>query len=562
VKIAAGAAVAVAIGAGGYYWYLTSAPKPSPSPTPTPTPKPTATPTVGPTPTPTPTPEKKVLTIAFGDDIDEFDPTIECSEMSEAMFMAMYDRIIDPGTINGPQPYFKLGSYENFVPLIAESWSWSEDKSKVIFKIRRGIKCHDGSELTAEDLKLALQRNIKVEVGDAEFILGTCCGIDPDKIEAPDDYTLVVPVNPPGNPMVFPALTLRASVVYKGREAMKHATSDDPAATEWMHRHYEGLGIGPFKFTGREEGVQAVFEAFPDYFRGKPKIDKLVFRVIPEASERILLVSKGVADIAWEVSPKDARLVKDDPNVNLVVAPSTRFTFIAFNEHIEPFDNVKVRQALSYAFPYEEVLEQVWYGMAERALSPFPKGIPSYKPVVEYKHDLDMAKKLLDEAGFPDGFKTQLYYRVGIDYQKDTVVWFQSECKKIGVEIELIGEPEASIKEKWIAGTLPMFIRDVSPWIPDPGYLVGFFYKSDGSFNQRSIFYSNEEVDRLHEENMYEPDIKKRNAAYGRIQEIIAADAPEIWCYLNSWIMPMHKRVKGYVYYADEQLRPFELDVE
>jgi peptide/nickel transport system substrate-binding protein len=557
---AAGGVVAVAV-VGGAAYYL-SQPTPTPTPTATPTPTPTATPTPTPTATPTPTPTAKAVTIAFGDDIDEFDPTIECSEMAEAMFLAMYDRLIDPAVIGGPKPYFNLGTYEKFVPLVAESWNWSEDKSKVIFNIRKGIKCHDGSELTAEDLKYALQRNIKVEVGDASFILGTMCGVDPDKIEAPDDYKLIVPVNPPGNPLIFPALTLRACVVYKGREAMKHATPDDPAATKWMHTNYEGLGMGPFKLAKREEGVQAIFEAFPDYFRGKPKIDKLIFKMIPEASQRVMLVTKGVVDIAWEVSPKDARLAIDDPNVNLVVAPSTRFTYIAFNERIKPFDNVKVRQALSYAFPYDEVIKQVWYGLAERCLSPIPKAVPSYKPVIKYEYNLDMAKKLLEEAGLPDGFTTQLYYRLGIDYQKDTAIWFQSECKKIGVEIELIGEPEASIKEKWIAGTLPVFIRDVAPWIPDPGYLVAFQYTTKGSFNQRSIFYSNEEVDKLHEENMYEPDMQKRNAAYGRIQEIIAEEAPMIWCYLNSWIMPMHKRLKGYVYYADEQLRSFDLDIE
>lgn len=231
------------------------------------------------------------------------------------------------------------------------------------------------------------------------------------------------------------------------------------------------------------------------------------------------------------------------------------------NNNVKPFDNVKVRQAINYAIPYDELLSGVMYGQAKQMKSSVASNTPGFTDAgFVYEHNLDKAKELLAEAGYADGFAFDFTLGSGFDDWEDDAVLIQAELAKIGVTMNINKLARAQFLEQQKTNNLTSYISKWTSFVNDPGYHLGFLLYGKGSSNY--INYSNAEVDKLWEEANVETDAAKRTALYEQAQEIITTEAPWAYLYEYNRIVGMSNKISGYAFYPDEVIRFYPLSFE
>jgi len=297
------------------------------------------------------------------------------------------------------------------VPSLAEKWDVSADGLKYTFHLRQGVKFHNGRVMTADDVKYSFDRLSDPKVATTyatSLILGSVAGYADASagkaqgvsgVKVVDPQTVEINLTAP-NSALLPALTLiPASVIPK--EAVEDTSkkfTENP------------VGTGPFKVTEWKRQEQVTLAANPDYWGGKPKIDKVIQRVITEKSSQMVEFAAGNLDFVI-VPPSDVARIKGDASLKDRVQDQSILSifWLPINLNQPPLDNVKVRQALNYAVDREALVKSVLQGQAVVANGPIPPGLsaydPNYKP---YTYDIDKAKQLLTEAGFPNGVDIEI----------------------------------------------------------------------------------------------------------------------------------------------------------
>jgi oligopeptide transport system substrate-binding protein len=296
------------------------------------------------------------------------------------------------------------------VPALAEKWELSADGLKYTFHLRKGVKFHNGREFTADDVKFTFNRLIDAKVATTyarSIVIGSIAGFaDADAgkatelsgIKVVDPQTVEITLSAP-NSAFLPILTMTQAVIVP-----KEATTDAKKFAE------SPLGTGPFKFVEWKRQEQITLVANPDYWRGKPQIDRAILRVIPEKSAAMVEFTAGNLDMV-SVPPPDIARVRADASLKDrlqdIGVLSSWWMFLNLNQ--APLDNVKVRQALNYAVDRDSIVKSVLQGQGVPSNGPIPIGLSPYDPNYKfYSFDLDKAKQLLTEAGFPNGIDLEI----------------------------------------------------------------------------------------------------------------------------------------------------------
>src|SRR6185437_7040533 len=215
-----------------------------------------------------------------------------------------------------------------------------------------------------------------------------------------------------------------------------NSSASDPWAKDWIGKN--GGGFGPYYVDVWEPGQQVVFRAHEGYWRGAPKIKRVIVRAVPNSANRLALIQTGAIDVAQWLLPIELARLSKVPNVKLSNFRSNFQVIYSLNTQKEPFGNPKVREAFKYAYPYEAALNTIFMGLAEPCKSIVPSVFPdSNETFYPYTTDLDKAKQLLVEAGFPNGFKTSLTYNTEITWDEQLAILTQTNLRKIGVEATL-----------------------------------------------------------------------------------------------------------------------------
>ena len=275
-------------------------------------------------------------------------------------------------------------------PLIAESWEQTSDTC-YRFKIRQGIKFHDGSELTAADVKFSLERAMNSAAVSyvADFI---------DTVDIVDDYTVDVNLDAPYAPALrnlsvpFTAIVPKALV-----EADEEAFKLNP------------VGCGPYKMVEWKQGDSVKLEAFDDYFGGTPATKNLVMKVIPEAAQRTIALETGEIDLAYDILPNDISKIEENPDLALYDAPSLTCYYVSMNMNKEPFNNEKVREAINLAIDRELLVETIACGAGQPADAIIAPAVFGYFSPGTYEYNPEKARELLAEAGYENGFSTSIW---------------------------------------------------------------------------------------------------------------------------------------------------------
>lgn len=486
---------------------------------------------------------------------NSLDPmTPAANEMSQMVAWQIYDRLITHDIKMKPDG---TGVYDatSFRPELATSWDVLDGGKTLVFHLREDATFHDGSPVTAEDVKWSFDRAIAAG-GFPAIQMAAGSLTDPAQFSVVDPHTFKITLDAP-NKLTMPDLAVPVPDIMNKKLALAHATADDPWALNWTRDH--DAGGGPFKIASWKSGDQIVFERFDAWKSGPlPALKKVAYREIASAGTRRALLEKGDVDVSVGLPPKDYAELAEAGKVQVIGTLMQNEMFhVDLNTTMKPFSDKKVRQAVAYALPYEAIMAQALYHRAEPMwgadpAAPYPPKWPVASP---YKTDLDKAAALLKEAGYEGGFKTDLYIDMSqTTIQEPMALLIQEQLKKIGITVEIHKIPGSDWFAKMGAKDMPMDINYFYGWLDYPEYF--YFWTYDGKNN--SVFntpnYQNPDLDALTEAARFETDPAKYAAIISKMNAIAMEDVPRIpVAHLFSDIA-LQKNVKGYVYWFHTNL--------
>lgn len=322
---------------------------------------------------------KDTLVWAQGADVTSLDPHQGKETPAVEVTCQIFDTllVVDPET-------------NELVPQIAESWDQT-DELTYVFKIREGIKFHDGSELTPADVKFSLERAINSAAVSyiVDFI---------DTVTDNGDGTVTIKTKNPYAPALRNLAIPFAAIVPQ-------------AVVEADEEHFilNPVGSGPYKFVEWKQGDHVTMEAFDDYYAGKAETQNLIMRVIPETSQRSIALETGEIDLAYDLAVNDVPKVEENPDLTAYVVPSLTCWYISMNMNKAPFDNPKVREAINMAIDRQLIIDTLNNGVGEPADAIIAPGVFGYYSTGVTEYNPEKAKELMAEAGYADGFTTSLW---------------------------------------------------------------------------------------------------------------------------------------------------------
>lgn len=481
------------------------------------------------------------------------------SENVEVAFAARYETPIttwDPSIVYDTGNQIMLNFYElllkydantdTFIPVLATEYSKSDDGLVWTFKLREGVKFHDGTDFNAEAVKFSIDRTVAGQLGSA-YIWAPL-----KEIVVVDDYTVEFHLN---SPVALEFIVSAANAAYiMSPTAVKAAGDTYEEQTDWFSTGVE-CGTGPYMLQSQVPGDEVIATKFEEYWGGweGEHFDKVVFKLIPEDASRRQLLESGEADVVTSLMVEDIEALKNNPDVQIVVSEGISSMIAYLNTEKEPLNNVKVRQAIAYAFPYQEVADFVKKGYASVATGIIPKNMWGSMDESPYTLDLDRAKELLAEAGYPDGGFTLTYtYGAGREDRKKTAELFKGELAKIGVTLDIQAMPWDS---QWAMAhnTDPNQRQDIFStkyWsdVINPYDQYYTLVRSEDTINWNMAYYKNPVVDQLIDEAAMAA-AKDREASlsiFKQIGEIVAEDCIIIPEGDQKSVMILSKSFKGY----------------
>lgn len=419
-------------------------------------------------------------------------------------------------------------------PDLATEYS-ATDPTTYTFKLRKGVKFHNGRELKAEDVKYSLNR-IK-DPATASPRAGQFAPVD--SIETPDDYTVVIKLKQPYAPLLSTLADVTNVIVPKEVVDANGGKLDKVA-----------VGTGPFKLTEYVPNTRIRLDKNPDYFLpGKPYLDTIIFQPIPDDTARSTAVRTGAVDMVEYYPAKDLSLIKGDSKITTYGDGNNNVRFLAFNLKVKPFDNVKVRQAIAWAVDRQQVLEAAVSG----AGTPLNGGpfLPSFWPGLQtpvYKQDLAKAKQLLTEAGFPNGFTAKLKNTPTYSFLGNAGIVVQEQLKAIGINFEIVSEEWSVFLKDYLNKDFEAAVSGYSGFV-DPNRDLDNTYVTGRQNNFMS--YSNPDFDKLVAQAATISDQAQRAKLYQEAQTILANDAPMVFLYAANQYEAAQSYVKGYLHFPN-----------
>src|SRR3984957_792161 len=450
------------------------------------------------------------LTVAWDSDIDSLDPHVFKSVGGYAVEANIYDSVVGGKVrpVEGKPGLFRSQPNE-FEGGIAESWSFEEGGKTIVLKVRPNMKFPSGRPIDAASLKYGLDRAL-LSPGYMRFVMPRILQISKaEDIVVRDPMT--VAINMKGatpQPMVLNLLSLMNVTVLDPDLVKPNATEKDPWAADWAKRN--AAGSGPYALTTNTPGVEVVLEASKDHWMGAPQFQKIVFKFVPNEADRVLLLKRKAIDMVIGrpgLSPRNVKSLENEAGLKIVTVPDTTCHWLCMNSQKEPFNNVKVRQAINYAIPIQAIIPSVLYGYGSEMKSPVPSLTPGYDASLSpYQYNIEKAKALMSEAGFgKTPINVDLAVRVGWQPHEQAAVWIQTELEKIGFKVNITKETDATFRQVASKGDHQLSIESWQSWINDPIYHLFFNFHSTAKGTNTS-FYSNPAVDKLLDENMHETD--------------------------------------------------------
>jgi peptide/nickel transport system substrate-binding protein len=462
--------------------------------------------------------------------------------------LTRWKQIAAPGEEGGFDLAWQAENFQEITePRMAEGWEVTNGGRTYTFSLRRGWPSHAGNEFTAADVKWTFERSFAL--GGITSFYNTLSTIErPQDVKVLDKYTVRIELAQPG-PDLLLTLSTFWRVIVDSRLAKSHATSGDPWAKRWLKNNE--AGFGPFKLEDLSPGNHVIWVAHKEH-PFPPKLDQITFRDLPESSERLAALMTGEAHVAQFLLPTEMQRVKRSNDLRLWNFQGYVIAQSQMNPGYPPLDDVRVRRALSYATPYERIVDEVYEGFAGPAAGPLSDHAAGFDPYRRpYTYDPQRARELLREAGHRNGFRTTLAYNTADPLGEPVSAQLRSAFKDVGVTLELEALPSPVYTEALFAGKRPMFFYQGGADSPDPAYALGVFYQSRSSNNWGG--YKSARADAcLAAAGRPQLAWDQRVEQYKACAEIIADDAPSLWIAQPGFQVSTRSDVTGINWYAGE----------
>jgi peptide/nickel transport system substrate-binding protein len=510
-----------------------------------------------------------------------------------------------------PLVYFELGEsnadglaaldVQKFVGRLAESWDFDVASLTWTLNLRRGVKGCNGATFDADDLLYTLARAKSISgtapIGYFLANVGSVDKFDPslfgarsaakkakeegkpapspdkrqlgDEVTKIDQYTVKIRQSQ-ANGLFLPVFAIFALLIYDKETMEANATEDDP----WSHDYantVNGPSFGPWCVAEWKKEDTIILEANKDYYRGAPYYDRVIWKKIPESSTRLTVLRTGQADFVDSLSPREFSSLEGLDGIKVGGTYLNSTVMMSLNWDRPPFDNVKVRKAIAYAIPYDQLIEKVYYGSARKWDGLVPPGYPGYfKPSISYNYNPEKAKQLLAEAGFPGGKGLEKFsdeFKLAFVAERESIIGpvatiIQSSLKAVGFPVLLDPLPLQSYSDRqFVKKDLGMALNDTSrPIGIDASYAVMLQYVTvaKGGLNNWGN-YSNARVDELFFKVKGEADQVKRNAMLKEIQETIMDELALVPVLEYKHQYAWREGVSGVAVHAEAQPRFYDL---
>ncbi len=465
-----------------------------------------------------------------------------------------YDRLIShemKTLANGTQYYDR----DKFKPELAEDMK--TDDMSVTFKLRKDATFQDGTSVTAADVKWSLDRAVTVG-GFPTFQMSAGSMTKAEQFVIVDDHTIRVDYLTKDR-LTVPDLAVIVPGIYNSGLVKKNATATDPWGLEYTKQNTAGSGA--YKVTKWTPDTEVVFERNETWKGGPlPKTKRVIWRMVPDAGNRRALLERGDADVSYDLPNKDFVDLRQAGKVSIVSTPySNGIQYIGMNVTKPPFDNVKVRQAVACAIPYQKIMDAVLYGLAKPlfgAAANAPVDV-AWPQAHSYNTDIAKAKQLLAEAGYPNGFETTMSFDLGFAVVNEPIcVLTQESLAQIGIKVTLNKIPGANWRTELNKKVMPLYTNVFSGWLDYPEYFFYWCYDGQNSvFNTMS--YQSKDMDALidgarksaasGDKATYDKDVKG-------FVSLAFNDIPRVPLYQPYVNVAMQKNVTGYQYWFHRRL--------
>ena len=476
------------------------------------------------------------LIFGRGGDSVGLDPALEEDGESFKVCDNIYDTLVQ----------YKDGSSE-IEPGLATSWKSSEDGLVWTFHLRKGVTFHDGTPFNAEAVLFSLNRQHDKthpfhDVGGS-YVYWVATGLADivDKITAIDEFTVQIHLKTAYAPFIYTIAITSFSIV-------------SPTAVKELGDEYSNnpVGTGPFKFVQWDRGDKIVLAANENYWGGRPKLDRVIFRSIPDNAVRLIELQRGGLHAMEFPNPDDLQQIQDDETLELLSQPGMNIGYLAMNMDKPPLNNLKVRLAINHAINKSAIIKHLYQGLGIPAKNPIPPTLWSYDDTIEnFAYNPKLAKQLLVEAGYPNGFETTLWAlpvpRPYIPDGRALAEVLQSELRNVGIETKIVTYDWGTYLEKTKNGEHDMAMLG---WSADLGDPDNFFYfllsKSSAEKPAGNIaFYRSDAMQDVLEQARATSDKEKRISLYQEAQQIFHKDVPWVPLAHAKQILVVNKKVKN-----------------
>lgn len=453
----------------------------------------------------------------------------------------------------------KLQTPDQVEPELAESWTLSDDRKQMTFTLR-DAKSQFGNTITAADVKWSVERMVGSKgVPIAKILMGIGGWDTGNPITVTDDKTFTINVAKP-NAVSVSILSTFFMTIYDSVEAKKHATADDPYAYKWLGENT--ATFGPYQVRSFDPGKEVRLTANKNYFRGTPKVTDVVVRAIADASNRLQLAQSGQVDIASAMTFDQLSSLQKNGDVRLERVLYPNIDVLVPNLKAKPFDDKRVRQAISYAVDRKAIVDSAYQGFATASTDFIHNDFGAPAAGQPITHDVDRAKQLLAAAGLPNGFSMELAYNaanVGA-HSEQVAVQLRSQLAKVGIEVKLNNMASgADFDTAKREGKLQSWLATSTPLIPDPAYYLQVFYSTGGLTNLQN--YSSPSLDRLSRQILETQPGAPREALVKQVNEFMVGDMPAVPLVDSQKYYVFKKSVTGFLSYSQGHVNYYDITV-
>lgn len=472
------------------------------------------------------------------------DPASACGFSDITVMENVYMRLTRYGSKPGPKGTTQVDP-GHMLPYFAKSWKITNGGKRYTFKLRSGVKFPSGKPVDAKAVKYSFERSITMGGCGGYFIYD---GIyTPPLIKSmatPNATTFVVNLSVPDANVLQDWAQPAASIIDKSVVDV-HGGVEKGKVNTWMSGHV--AGIGPFTLKSYEANKQAVLVATPGFF-APAKTKEIVINFISSDPTLLLQARSGTADVTLGLSKQSVHSLESNPSVKVIANDTSIGEWLGLPNDKPPFDNVKFREAMSYAVPYQQILSKVAYGYGTLFYGVFPPAMPEFRANLEKprQQNIAKAKQLIAQSGVSTPVTVQLDIQAGNANDEQVATIVQGTWQQLGVNVQINKLSASDYINKLETHKSQAFIRLDGPGVIEAGYFLGYDLKCGISFNLVAACIP--AADTIWAKARKETNKAKRQAMWDQIARLWNAQSPKIPVYGDKYTSVLNKRVKGYFY--------------